>query len=90
MIDDWTKFVDLLAKTLPTQGTYFMQIILVTTTTNAGVEMLRIIPAIMALIRKFVGPRLTEKERSKIYAGLRPLCAPADFEHADYASQLVR
>ncbi|KAL7556781.1 hypothetical protein ACA910_005223 [Epithemia clementina (nom. ined.)] len=89
IIEDWTKVIDLLANTLPAQGTYFMQILLVSTATTAGVEMLRLIPIALAILRRHIGPRLTEKERSKIYVGLRPLSCPQDFEHADYTAQLV-
>jgi hypothetical protein len=44
----------------------------------------------MAALRGCIGPRLTEKERKKSYFGLRPLCDPKEFEHADFTAQLVR
>ena len=66
-----------------------MQIVLVTTATDAGVEMLRLIPISLAILRAHMGPRLTEKQRNKVYVGLRPLSCPQDFEHADYTAQLV-
>lgn len=54
-----------------------------------GVEILRVVPVAMALIRSCVGPRLTEKERQTTFMGLRPLADPVEFEHADIFSQIV-
>jgi len=89
IIDDWTHVIDLLANALPAQGTYFMQIVLVSTTTSAGMELLRVVAVVTAALRRCIGPRLTKKERSKAYMGLRPLSDPKEFEHADFTSQLV-
>eukprot|EP00522_Entomoneis_paludosa_P010249 CAMPEP_0172440364 /NCGR_PEP_ID=MMETSP1065-20121228/1000_1 /TAXON_ID=265537 /ORGANISM="Amphiprora paludosa, Strain CCMP125" /LENGTH=974 /DNA_ID=CAMNT_0013189155 /DNA_START=177 /DNA_END=3101 /DNA_ORIENTATION=- len=89
ILADWSQIIDLLANALPAQGTYFMQILLVSTTTSAGMELLRPIPIASAALRTYIGPNLTEKERNKSYMGLRPLCDPKEFEHADYTSQLV-
>ena len=85
----WTKFMDLLANSLPSQGTYFMQILLVSTSTTAGMELLRVVPLISAFLRQFIGPNLTEKERSKSFMFLRPISDPKEFEHAEFAAQLV-
>jgi hypothetical protein len=81
--------VSLLATSLPAQATYFIQIIFVKTVILGGVELLRIVPLVMAIIRSCVGPRLSEKERQTTFMGLRPLCDPAGFSHADVASQMV-
>lgn len=51
--------------------------------------MLRVVPLVHALIRRFVGPRLTEKERQTTFFGIRPLADPTEFEHADNLSNLV-
>lgn len=52
-------------------------------------ELLRVGPLILSSIRSCVGPRLTERERSKRFLFLRPLADPSEFEHADLLSQLV-
>jgi hypothetical protein len=78
-----SSVVDLLANSLPTRGTYFVQLVLVTTFLGQGLELLRVIPLSVAFIRSKIGPNLTEKERSKPYREfLRPLSDPRDFEHA--------
>ena len=63
--------------------------IFVTTVVTCGMEMLRVVPLVKALIRKFVGPRLTKKERRRKFLLFRPLADPRDFEYADFASNLV-
>ncbi|KAL7578677.1 hypothetical protein ACA910_009816 [Epithemia clementina (nom. ined.)] len=89
LLDDWTDIIDLLADTLPAQGTYFMQILLASTATSAATEMLRVVPVAKAVLRSFIGPNLTEKERQKRFMGLAPLSDPPDFEHADFTARLV-
>jgi hypothetical protein len=54
-----------------------------------GLEILRVIPLLKSWLRKCIGPRLTEKERSTTFMGLRPLCDPQEFEIADTFSQTV-
>jgi Calcium-dependent channel, 7TM region, putative phosphate len=90
IIEDPASIIDLLATSLPAQATYFCQITFVGTVTSAAMELLRIIPLILALLRQCIGPRLTEKERQTAFMGLRPLCDPEEFSHADFTSQAVR
>ena len=66
-----------------------MQIIFVGTVMSAGMELLRVVPIVQALVRRFVGPQTTEKDRQTTFMGIRPLCDPLEFEHADFASQSV-
>lgn len=90
MIDDPGSFVDLLANSLPAQGTYFVQILLVATFVGQGLELLRVRPLLFAFIRTRIGPKLTEKERSKsLHEFLRPLSNPAEFEHAEVLANVV-
>lgn len=89
IIEDWTKAIDLLATALPKQGTYFMQILIVSTAISGGMEMLRVVPVVKAFLRSKIGPNLTEKERAKTYCGLSPLSVPDDFDHASGTAQLV-
>eukprot|EP00529_Nitzschia_sp_RCC80_P004580 CAMPEP_0113497682 /NCGR_PEP_ID=MMETSP0014_2-20120614/30758_1 /TAXON_ID=2857 /ORGANISM="Nitzschia sp." /LENGTH=943 /DNA_ID=CAMNT_0000391633 /DNA_START=249 /DNA_END=3080 /DNA_ORIENTATION=- /assembly_acc=CAM_ASM_000159 len=89
MIQQPTMIVDLLANTLPTRSTYFIQILLVDTSVSLGLELLRVVPLAIAGIRGFVGPRLTQKERETTWMGLRPLADGLEFEHADLLSGSV-
>lgn len=57
--------------------------------TTFAVEGLRIAPLAIALLRRFIGPRLTKKERSSTFMGLAPLNEPEDFPHADFLSNMV-
>jgi hypothetical protein len=82
--------VETLATTLPAQATYFLQISFVNMVVTFGSEGLRVWPILMAILRSFVGPRLTEKEKSmSISFGINPLSDPFEFEHAYYTSTLV-
>ena len=63
---------------------------MLTKVTTFAIEGLRIAPLAIALIRRFVGPKLTEKERGTTFMGLAPLNEPSDFPHADFLSNMVR
>jgi hypothetical protein len=89
IIDDPTSVIDLLANSLPGQSTYFIQIVFVGVVASLGMELLRIIPLIKALIRSFLPPKLTKKERQTTVLGMRPLADPLEFEQADTLSQVV-
>jgi hypothetical protein len=89
MIDSPTLIIDLLATALPQEATYFMQISFVSTVISGGMELLRVVPIALAVIRAYVGPRLTEKEQRTSFIGIRPLYDPMEFEHADFTSQAV-
>jgi len=77
-----------LAVSLPSQSTYFIQIVFVGTVVALAMELLRVKPLIMALIRRFLPPNLNEKERQTTVFGIRPLADPLDFEGADNLSQV--
>ena len=52
-------------------------------------ELLRVKPLVLALIRRCLPPNLNEKERQTTVFGIRPLADPLDFEAADNFSQIV-
>jgi len=81
--------VQLLANSLPNQSVYFIQILLVQTCINLSLELLRVYPIGTAILRSFVGPRLTEKDRRQTFMGLRPLADPSEFDHAEVLSNIV-
>jgi Sec-independent protein secretion pathway component TatC len=90
MIDETSNIVPLLADALPQKSTFFIQIVFVGTTVSLTMEMLRVVPLIMALIRRFLPPNLTEKEKQTTVFGIRPLADPAEFELASSLAQIVR
>jgi hypothetical protein len=55
MIDNPEEIVSFLAISLPTQSSYFIQIMFVFTFLMHGMELLRVIPLSYALVRRFVG-----------------------------------
>jgi len=89
ILDNPSSIVELLAKSLPGQSTYFVQILLVKTFLGLGLELLKVTPLVVAGIRSIVGPGLTEKERNSIWMGLRPLAAPAEFAYSDITSSAI-
>jgi len=86
IIDKPTSAIELLATSLPSQSTFHTQILLVNVFISMSLELLRIVPVVIAKIRDLFGPGLTEKERSTAWMGLRPLNDPDVFPHASYAS----
>jgi calcium permeable stress-gated cation channel len=83
MMKDPGEIIDLLARSLPAQSEYFLQIMLVDTFVGLSAELLRVIPLSLAWLRRRIGPNLTEKERNTSYMGLPPLAHPWEFAHAD-------
>lgn len=71
------------------QATYFIQIVFVGTVVMISMELLRVKPLILALIRRCLPPNLNEKERQTTVFGIRPLADPADFEGPDNLAQIV-
>jgi calcium permeable stress-gated cation channel len=59
-----------------------MQLILIQTVIGLGTELLRTTALIQAFCRNRIGPRVTEREKSLPFIGLRPLCSPRFFLHA--------
>eukprot|EP00540_Astrosyne_radiata_P023433 CAMPEP_0116867712 /NCGR_PEP_ID=MMETSP0418-20121206/26776_1 /TAXON_ID=1158023 /ORGANISM="Astrosyne radiata, Strain 13vi08-1A" /LENGTH=250 /DNA_ID=CAMNT_0004503567 /DNA_START=436 /DNA_END=1188 /DNA_ORIENTATION=+ len=77
MVQHPAETVDLLANALPQQATYFLQIVVVrATVVGLSLELLRVVPFVQAFLRRFFGPRLTERERNEPFMGLRPLSSP--------------
>ena len=89
ILDHPEKIIDFLANSLPAQSSYFIQILLVFTFLFQGLDLIRAYPLGSALIRSFMGPRLTKKERSKPWNGIYPLEDPPEFSHAETFAQIV-
>jgi hypothetical protein len=56
---------------------------------SLSLEMLRVVPLIIAFIRSFLSPNLTEDERNTPVFGLSPLYCPPDFGSASNLSGVV-
>jgi hypothetical protein len=82
LIENPTSAVGLLADSLSSQSTFFIQILLVNVFIGLGIELLRVAPVAVAWIRGMIGPNLTEKEKNTTWMGLSPLSDPIAFEHA--------
>lgn len=52
-------------------------------------ELLRIVPVVKSIVRKFLSPNLTEEERNQKVLFIRPLCDPLYLLHAEVASANV-
>lgn len=65
------------------QSTYFIQIFLTSTFFIQSLELLRVSQLSTALLRLFIGPRATRKERSKRWGVIYSLEDPPDFWHAE-------
>jgi Calcium-dependent channel, 7TM region, putative phosphate len=89
MLNNPDYFIDFLANALPAQSTYFLQLLVVSLALTMGSEMLRAYPLLLALGRKFVGPNLTEEERTKRWSFLTPLEDPYEFDHAKASGGVI-
>jgi hypothetical protein len=88
MIKNPERIIDLLSTSLPSQATYFMQIMFAATFLLQAIEMLRLYPLGCALLRRFVGPRATAKERKKPWLYIYTLEEPPEFWHAETFAQI--
>jgi len=84
-----SAIIDLLANSLPAQSSYFMQILLASTFLLQAVEFLRAYQLGLALVRRFIGPNLTKKERRKTWGFLNSLEDPPEFWHAETFAQIL-
>jgi calcium permeable stress-gated cation channel len=89
MVDNPGEIVQFLGTSLPAQSSYFIQIVFVFTFFVQGLELLRVVPLSYALVRRYVGPRLTEKERSRSWHFVHSLEDPPPFHLADNFAQIV-
>jgi calcium permeable stress-gated cation channel len=89
ILDQPGDVITLLANSLPNQSSYFIQIILAQTFFTQSLELLRVYPLFVAFLRRYIGPRLTEKERGRPFGLLRPLSCPPEFWHAETFAQLI-
>mmetsp|Transcript_12969 Transcript_12969/g.31598 ORF Transcript_12969/g.31598 Transcript_12969/m.31598 type:complete len:1086 (-) Transcript_12969:153-3410(-) len=89
MIDDPENIVRFLGTSLPAQSSYFIQIVFVFTFFVQGLELLRVTPLSFAFLRRFVGPRLTKKERKRKWHFIYSLEDPPPFHMADFFAQIV-
>jgi len=89
IVNNPTQIVSLLAVSLPGQSTYFIQIVFVSAVIPVGLEILRVIPIVLAFVRGYVGPRLNQKEREKKFIFLRPLADPSEFSHFSTLASVV-
>jgi calcium permeable stress-gated cation channel len=89
IIDRPNHLVDILADSLPAQSTYFIQICLGTTFFMQSIEMLRLYPLSVALLRRCFGPNATKQERQQVWWWFHPLSDPPDFWHAETFAQLI-
>jgi hypothetical protein len=72
-INNPNQIIQLLAKALPGQSGYFMQLLIVSTCLGSLIELFRVVPLVQSVFRANLGRRLTEKERKHSVGILRPL-----------------
>lgn len=89
MLNNPESIVGFLANSLPAQSSYFIQIVFVFTFLVQGIELLRVVPLSFAFVRRFVGPKLTAKERSRTWNHIYSLEDPPPFYLAEVFAQIV-
>ena len=82
LFEDPTEIVQFLATQLPPQSTFYVQLVMIEIVFGIGFECLRAFPLLQVGMRETFGPNLTEKERNRVWQGLRPLSNPRSFFHA--------
>jgi hypothetical protein len=81
-MEDPASGITLLSEALPAQAAFFIQLIIVQSLVPLGIELLRIVPIVMNIIRKLLakilGHNLSEKERNETFI-LPSLSEPAEY-----------
>jgi calcium permeable stress-gated cation channel len=67
------QVIQILARALPGQSGYFMQLLIVSTCIGSLMELFRVVPLVQSVLRANLGRRLTQKERNRRVGILRPL-----------------
>jgi len=86
---NFSAIIDLLATSVPGQVKSFIQYVQVQNLLGCSIELLRVKRVVMALIRKRIGPRLTEKERNSPFMGILPMIEPDKMEYPTLLAQMV-
>jgi Calcium-dependent channel, 7TM region, putative phosphate len=73
LINNPNQIIQLMAKALPGQSGYFLQLLIVSTCMGSLIELFRVVPLVQSVLRANFGRRLTEKERRHSVGILRPL-----------------
>ena len=81
MIDKPSKIIDLLATSVPKQVKSFIQYVLVKVFLSCSLEILRVTRVAMSIVRNYVGPNLSEKERNSTFMGIQPISEPEELEY---------
>ncbi|EEQ98658.1 Sporulation-specific protein, putative [Perkinsus marinus ATCC 50983] len=80
---------DILATNLPQQANFFIAFVFVEVGLGLGLELIRLVPYIISVIRSLFGPNLTAKERSSTWLGLRPLSVPVTLDQPKLLSDVM-
>ena len=88
MLKNPEKIINLLSTSLPSQSAFFIQLMFAATFLLQAIELLRLYPLGCALVRRFVGPNATAKERKKPWAYIFTLEEPPEFWHAETFAQI--
>ncbi|KAF4660508.1 hypothetical protein FOL47_007137, partial [Perkinsus chesapeaki] len=88
-VDPWGTIQDILGNNLPQQANYFMSFVFVQVGPPLGSELLRYTPYVKDLVRKNIGPRLTEKEASQSFLGCSPLGIPVTLDQPKLLSTVM-
>lgn len=81
--------IDLLAKSLADQSAYFIQLCFISVFSTWLIDGLHLSRVGMGILRTYVGPNLTARERKKPFVSLKPLAMPEDFRFGIHMSGLV-
>lgn len=73
MAENPEELIHILARSLPGQSGYFMQLLIVSTCFGSLIELFRVVPLVQSVLRANLGQRLTQKERNRSVGILRPL-----------------
>ncbi|RHZ02262.1 hypothetical protein DYB35_010547 [Aphanomyces astaci] len=80
VLDQPQLLVKMLGTSIPAQATMFMSYLIVKIGVDLDVELLRVMPLILGFVYKLFAPKVTARERSSPWFGLRPASFAGDFD----------
>lgn len=83
IVENPNEVIKLLAGSLPGQGAFFMELLIITTCVGSMIELFRVVPLFQAFVRRFFcGSRLTVQEKRRAVGMFKPVCVVDKFYYS--------
>lgn len=82
IINKPSSIAEILGKTIPGTSTFFMSVLVIQGCLGLTLELVRVVPVILAYLHRKIAPQITPRERENPWLFLKPLWFPDEFEQS--------